>query len=405
MSNFSSDAKAKSVPRLAHDLDSIKHSNDSIGRQFFNEAQAYTFRMNELNASDSSKLEKAMVEEMPDVDSVYESMDRDRQRNIMRDAARQAQNALSDLSMKGDYSGYLNKLERQHLMEIIGKFTLALSCVIFFFIGAPLGAIIRKGGLGVPVIISVIVFIIFYLLDYTGMRMSRDDYWAVWFGKGISTMVLAPIATFFTYKANRDSTVFNVDAYRLVIMRMLGLRMKRNMTVKEVIIEDPRYVEDARRLMEINTEIAAYTDNHRLLKWPSPIKVFFRPGDDHDIEDISSRLEDVIENLSYSSDKVIIHELNRYPVLATHAHTRPFRRTWLNIITGVCLPLGIFFYFRMLRFRFRLYRDLRDIVNISNKLIPRSLELAGVSDDVLSQTHDNNNEIIKDGNIQVELDS
>ena len=405
MSNFSSDAKAKSVPRLAHDLDSIKHSNDSIGRQFFNEAQAYTFRMNELNASDSSKLEKAMVEEMPDVDSVYESMDRDRQRNIMRDAARQAQNALSDLSMKGDYSGYLNKLERQHLMEIIGKFTLALSCVIFFFIGAPLGAIIRKGGLGVPVIISVIVFIIFYLLDYTGMRMSRDDYWAVWFGKGISTMVLAPIATFFTYKANRDSTVFNVDAYRLVIMRMLGLRMKRNMTVKEVIIEDPRYVEDARRLMEINTEIAAYTDNHRLLKWPSPIKVFFRPGDDHDIEGISSRLEDVIENLSYSSDKVIIHELNRYPVLATHAHTRPFRRKWLNIITGVCLPLGIFFYFRMLRFRFRLYRDLRDIVNISNKLIPRSLELAGVSDDVLSQTHDNNNEIIKDGNIQVELDS
>ena len=84
---------------------------------------------------------------------------------------------------------------RMHRIEAIGKFTLALSCLIFFFIGAPLGAIIRKGGLGVPVIISVLVFIIFYIFDNTGYRMARLGAWPIWFGKGIATAVLTPFVS------------------------------------------------------------------------------------------------------------------------------------------------------------------------------------------------------------------
>ena len=118
------------------------------------------------------------------------------------------------MEFKADYSDYLNREDRMHQMEAINKFTLSLSCLIFFFIGAPLGAIIRKGGLGVPVIISVMVFIIFYILDNTGMKMARDDNWTVWFGKLLGTAVLTPIAVFFTYKANNDSVVFNIDLYK-----------------------------------------------------------------------------------------------------------------------------------------------------------------------------------------------
>ena len=304
-------------------------------------------------------------------------MNKETQRDVYRTAARQAQNAYNDLMIKADYSYYLNRQERTHLIEAIGKFTLALSCIIFFFIGAPLGAIIRKGGLGVPVIISVIVFIIFYIFDNTGMRMARDDNWTVWFGKSISTMVLAPLAVFFTYKANRDSTVFNIDAYKLVLMRILGLRMKRNIVRKEVIINDPRYQDDIVELMNINSAIKDYSEQHKLLRWPSPVKVFFRAGDDHEIEHINDLLENTIEDLGYTRDKVILHQLNNYPIMATHAHTRPFRRKWLNITAGIFLPLGIFFYFRMLRFRFRLYRDLRDIHHTSNRIIERIHELYG----------------------------
>ena len=189
------------------------------------------------------------------------------------------------------------------------------------------------------------------------------------------------MAVFFTYKANRDSTVFNIDAYRIIIMRMLGLRQKRNIVKKEVIIEEPKYRMDATMLQTINEDIAIYSEAHKLLRWPSPIKVFFRPGDDHEIEHINEVLEVAIEDLGYTRDKHVLYQLNNYPILATHAHTRPFRRKWLNIISGLILPLGIFFYFRMLRFRFRLYRDLRDISNTSNKLIPIALEFANKQKD------------------------
>lgn len=407
-SNFTNDASAKSVMRILHDLDSIKLSNDSIGRSFFEEARNYTFRTEELTPQDSVKLQSLTAEDFPVMDSVYAKMNQDKQREVARQAARQAQNALSDVEMKSDYAKYQNRLERVHLLEAIGKFTLALSCIIFFFIGAPLGAIIRKGGLGVPVIVSVIVFLIFYLLDMTGMRMARDDNWTVWFGRSISTVVLAPLAVFFTYKANRDSTVFNIDAYRLFLMRILGLRMKRNITRKEVIIEEPKYRMDASMLQTINEDIAIYSETHKLLRWPSPIKVFFRAGDDHEIEHINEVLETTIEDLGYARDKHVLYALNEYPIIATHAHTRPFEKKWLNIVSGLFLPLGIFFYCRMIRFRLRLYRDLRDISNTSNKLMPIIKELADKQkDNLLDETYKDYTKLEiqqNDGDIQAEQD-
>ncbi|WP_288286519.1 LptF/LptG family permease [uncultured Prevotella sp.] len=407
-SNFTNDASAKSVMRILHDLDSIKLSNDSIGRSFFEEARNYTFRTEELTPQDSVKLQSLTAEDIPVMDSVYAKMNQDKQREVARQAARQAQNALSDVEMKSDYAKYQNRLERVHLLEAIGKFTLSLSCIIFFFIGAPLGAIIRKGGLGVPVIVSVIVFLVFYLLDMTGMRMARDDNWTVWFGRSISTVVLAPLAVFFTYKANRDSTVFNIDAYRLFLMRILGLRMKRNITRKEVIIEEPKYRMDASMLQTINEDIAIYSETHKLLRWPSPIKVFFRAGDDHEIEHINEVLETTIEDLGYARDKHVLYALNEYPIIATHAHTRPFERKWLNIVSGLFLPLGIFFYCRMIRFRLRLYRDLRDISNTSNKLMPIIQELADKQKDkLLDETYKDYTKLEiqqNDGDIQAEQD-
>ncbi|MBQ9355752.1 MAG: LptF/LptG family permease [Prevotella sp.] len=366
---ISGNAKGKSTRQILHDLDSIRHSNDSIGRSFYEEGMRYSFTSPILSHDDSIRLAIDTHQNLPDIDSLLGSLQGDMLRQVTKSAARQAQMASSDVLMKSDYSNFIFRQERLHLIEAIGKFTLALSCIIFFFIGAPLGAIIRKGGLGVPVIISVIVFIVYYIFENSGMRMARDDNWTVWFGKSISTMVLAPLAVFFTYKANNDSAVFNIDAYRLLLMRMLGLRQKRNVAAKEVIINDPDYARDATLLGNINQRIDHYLAEHRLKRWPSPIKVFFRPGDDQEVEGISKELEQVIDDLSNSRQAQVIHLLNQYPVLATHAHTRPFRQRWLNAITGIILPLGAFFYIRMLRFRLRLYKDLKTIQKTSNSII------------------------------------
>ena len=369
-STLSGNAKAKSSKQILHDLDSIRIANDSVGHRFYWEARQYCMAEPRLTHDDSLRMAVALDQgKRPNVDSIFSSLNGDMRREVTKNAARQAQTTLGDVAMKAEMAKYNFRQERMHEIELVGKYTLALSCIIFFFIGAPLGAIIRKGGLGLPVIISVLVFIVYYIFENSGMRMARDDNWTVWFGKGISTMVLAPLAVFFTYKANNDSTVFNMDAYRLLIRRMLGLRMKRNIVAKEVIINDPDYRADSLLLLDINAEIDTYSQEHHLLRWPNPIKVFFRPGDDRQIIDISERLETVIDDLSNSREKQTLHLLNQYPVLATHAHTRPFRQRWLNALTGIILPLGIFFYIRMLRFRLRLYKDLKTIEKTSNAII------------------------------------
>ncbi len=117
------------------------------------------------------------------------------------------------------YSGIMYDLRdtqtkiRYFTVEWYQKFTLSLACLIFFFIGAPLGAIIRKGGLGMPVVISVVLFIVYYVINNIGFKLARDGVWEVWQGMFLSSFVLAPLGIFLTYKAMNDSALMNADAY------------------------------------------------------------------------------------------------------------------------------------------------------------------------------------------------
>lgn len=368
-SGISGNAKAKSLSQIYNDIDSIRQTADSIGREFYTEAKRTTYALPHLARPDSLRARTQAAK--TNIDELWQKASSERRLMAARDAARDARMVSEEMYMKADYTSYLSRQVRMHHLEGQGKFSLALSCIIFFFIGAPLGAIIRKGGLGVPVIISVLVFIVYYIFDNTGMRMAREGSIPVWFGRWISTFVLAPLAVFFTYKANRDSTVFNIDAYRQLFMHMFGLRQKRYIARKEVIIEDPHYAEDITALERITADIEHYAHTHKLLRWPNPIDVFFHAGDDQRIEEINQEMEAVIDDLQNARDRHVIGLLNRYPLMATHAHTRPFRRRWLNAVTGLVLPVGLFFYIRMLRFRWRLYQDLRHIKQNNGDLISR----------------------------------
>ena len=371
VAGISSDARSKSMQKISHDLDSIYEFNDSVAHSYFNESKYSTFYQPSISKEDSLKADKRVKAGEVNIDTIFARQSLESKQDIVRGAISSINSQQMMISMKGDYSYSLNRQVRTHQIEAIGKITLSLACIIFFFIGAPLGAIIRKGGLGVPVIISVLVFIVYYIFENSGMKMARDGNWTVLFGKLISTAVLAPLAIFFTFKANSDSTVFNIDMYKNILFKMLGIRSKRHVYKKEVIINDPDYIKDAEELMRICRDIKQYSHEHSLLKAPNPIKVFFRPGDDQVIEGINERLEAVIEDLSNTKDKTILNELNALPIIATHAHTRPFVRKWMNVVTGVILPFGVFFYLRMWRFRLRLLRDLRNIVAASENIIRR----------------------------------
>jgi len=369
--SLSSFAKGKSLRQLQFGIDSLNHVFDSIGRNYYKEAKVYYYQAPSATRQDSLNARKAATSKGYNIDSIYKKSSLESRQRAINFALNKVQQEVNDLEFRSIVTSDGDKMIRQFKIESINKFTLALSCIIFFFIGAPLGAIIRKGGLGIPIIVSVLVFIIFYILDNTGYRMARGGMWTIWFGKGLATAVLAPVAAFFTYKANNDSAVFNIDAYRNVFMKLLGLRIKRPAYGKEVIINDPNYANDYAQLMRLTDEVQAYAHTHHLKSPPGIVRTFFKYVPDHEIERINEELESVITDLSNSDDKLIISELSKYPILAVKAHTRPFERKWMNIAAFILVPIGTFLYFRMWRFRLRLWKDLRTIQHTNEKITSR----------------------------------
>jgi lipopolysaccharide export system permease protein len=141
------------------------------------------------------------------------NFEKEKQATIVKSALYAARNAKS---VADDADNDINTKEKslaKHLIEWHRKFTLSFACLILFFIGAPLGAIIRKGGLGMPVVVSVVFFLVYHVISISGEKMAREGvmppYKAMW----MSSIILLPIGVFLTYKATTDSSIFDVDSY------------------------------------------------------------------------------------------------------------------------------------------------------------------------------------------------
>lgn len=366
---FSGDARGKGLAKLYRDLDSLQQNNDSIGRVFYNEVQMSYYNAASISRADTLAAIKEAGKKAFNVDSAFARLNNDGKRSVLDIARSQVQAVSADMEFKAMVTEDANRMIRQHEIEMYKKFVLSLSCLIFFFIGAPLGTIIRKGGLGIPVIVSVLVFIVYYILDNSGYQMARRGIWAIWFGELLATMVLVPLAVFVTYKANKDSAVFNFDAYRNLLMNLLGMRLKRNIMAKEVIINEPDYGRDAELLSEVTERAQAYAEAHRLKTAPNVKRVFFEYQTDNEMEKINRLLEMAIDDLGNTRDKTILNLLNEYPIMSVKAHTRPFNRQWLNVVAAILVPVGLVLYIRMWRFRLRLLKDLRVVVQNNNQIV------------------------------------
>ncbi len=373
--SLSNNAKTKSLATIKHDIDSMNLVYDSIGHAYYKDAKAMYYEMPSVSRADSLAAVKIAQNNGYNFDSVFANLPIEEKQAAVNNAQSRIKQERGDLEFRSMITSDGDYTIRRHKIEAINKFTLALSCLLFFFIGAPLGAIIRKGGLGVPIIVSVLVYIIYYILDNSGYRMAREGIWDIWFGKCLSTAVLLPLAVFVTYKANNDSTVFNFDMYKELFMRVFGIRTKRHIFRKEVIINDPDYTSDTEKLGKISSDVTVYSHEHNLKSPPNVLKVFFKYAPDHEIERINEELEAVIEDLSNTRDKVILNEINAYPIMTVKAHTRPFEHRWMNIASAVILPLGAFFYLRMWRFRLRLMHDLKTIKQTNDNIAYRIIEI------------------------------
>ncbi|MBR1426762.1 MAG: LptF/LptG family permease [Paludibacteraceae bacterium] len=148
-----------------------------------------------------------------DIDSLYATLTPEQRMRVATMAAEGARSQRDKIEYNAILLDDSQRYIRKHEIELYRKFTLAFACLIFFFIGAPLGAIIRKGGLGAPVVISVILFVVYYIVDNTGYKMAREALWPCWAGMWLSSFVLLPIGVFLTYKAATDSAIFRPEVW------------------------------------------------------------------------------------------------------------------------------------------------------------------------------------------------
>lgn len=366
---MSNQSLSKNMNMLQAGIDSMSVQNDSVARAYFNEAMASTYKVaTNLTKEDTLKIKTAHVGQY-NVDSLFSASTLMQKQKIMSNAVSRAESAGSDWSFKSFTISQTESSLRRHMTSWHEKLTLSLACLIFFFIGAPLGGIIRKGGLGMPVVVSVLIFIVYYIINNTGFKMARDGQWVVWMGMWTSTAVLAPLGGFLTYKSNSDSVVLNADAYVNWFKKIVGIRNVRHLFRKDVIIHDPDYARIPGDLQALSASCRVYAEKKTLKKAPNYFKLWMNDAPDKEIEEINDRLERLIDEMSNTKSVTLLTILNNYPIIAVHAHIRPFQNYWLNLLCGVIFPIGLFFYFRIWIFRIRLNKDMERIIKVDGDVL------------------------------------
>ena len=374
---WSGSAITKNLKQLSASIDSMNTALDSIGLANYKQGKQTAYYCPPLRPQHAAALKQMSKGAKLDFDTIMARMSADKRVQTIRAAAASAAAYASELEWKSLTTEEGDKSVRSHRIQWHQKFTMSIACIFFFFIGAPLGAIIRKGGLGMPTIIAVILFIFYYIINTSGMKMARDGAWNMIFGMWISTVVLTPLGCFLTYKANNDSVVFNADVYAALFKRLLGLRSKRNITRKEGIIETPDYAALLDQIADLEQICKAYAAHKRLYAAPSYIRAFFKSRPDHAAEDIQQRVEQLVEELSNSDRREILYRLNQLPLIYARAHTSPFENKRLNVLCGALLPVGFIMWLRIWRFRLRLHKDMKQITAVCSELSPLVAKAAG----------------------------
>ena len=315
----------KNINELLQTIDSVENRVDSIGSIYARELREHPYlRVPYYTDQDVTDQEKsanekvrrpdvAMAEPVP-VDSVLYRKRPEMVPSYLSQAVMKATRIKQDYEFKSYAMEEDRKTIRRHDIEMQKKFTLSFACIIFFFIGAPLGAIIRKGGLGTPLVISVILFIIYYIIDNTGYKMARDGKLAVWEGIWLSSAVLLPLGIFFTYKAMKDSSVFDFDAIKNRFMRLTG-KMKRELDVKEFTMTEVEPEKAVALLRSLQESCKVLSDNYRTMSLWRRALYFFRKFPPRDLA--QSALNDTVDYLANSRDGKVISFLNMYPFQLT----------------------------------------------------------------------------------------
>ncbi len=312
----------QNVSQLLRSMDSLGQRVDSIGNVYATEllAQNYVGMQHRTMVFDTVGRQYAVAvapeakvrreaDKMTDIniDSVFARPSAAYTKSYIQQAIVDTRRVKQDFEYRSLMLTEQARLMRRHDIEMQKKFTLSVAILVFFFIGAPLGAIIKKGGLGTPLVISIILFIIYYIFDNIGYKTARDGKMDVWQGMWLSTFALLPLGIFFTSKAIDDSAVFKADAYKLALNRLIGRMPKRTLEKKEIVMNEVEATTALQMLADLRTRAVAARDD--IARRPPLLRLFRSKA----AQSLRDPLNEVVDYLSNSTDKFVINLLNKYP--------------------------------------------------------------------------------------------
>ena len=237
------------------------------------------------------------------------------------------------------------------------KFTFPVSCLIFALIGSSLGAIVRRGGIGMPIIISIFFFVVYFIIDSFGTNMLRNESIPIWLGMWLSNIVLFPVGIFLAYKANQDSSALNVEVYVIFFRKLFGFRGVRKVEYQELVIEEADYKVGALAV----AQALKHTD--ALLQGPLFAgriwSIWTRGAEQKQLATLSKELDDITEALRHTPSRLLVSKLCDLPLLPTRLSPfLPEEPRWGRIL-GALLPISLPFGLFLSRVRTHLRADLR----------------------------------------------
>jgi len=368
---------SKNIPALLSFIRTRSAESDSIVREirpsFVAQVYTVTFKQEKSYPAANQHLPGDTLS-VKDFASFYKGLPVSQKLQILDNAKAKTDRMSNDFNFR-----VFQQVEPQraivfHKIELHKKFSIPITCLLFFFIGAPLGAIIRKGGLGLPAVLSVFIFILYYTIDIFGWKMAKQGSWPVWEGMWLSAGILAALGAFLTYKAVNDSVVMNPDVWKETLQRLFGKREIRNYLRKEVIMEQPNYSGDIRSMEKWNEEASLYLEQKQKI----PFYISFWKQDFYDkrLDELLASMYRWIEDMLNSSENLIIGKLMDYPVIT------PYRLPFLNRPAmrwscSIILPVGILIYILYYNKQKQINNDLRMSIKVNEDICKelRNLQL------------------------------
>ena len=330
----------KNISELKHSIDSMSLIVDSIGSKIGQELKtASYYNIIERNTSATTTTQKGTLSSF-DLDETYSAASIQQRENWTNRALSKARNIKQEYEFKSYRANEQKNLIRRHEIEMHKKFTLSFACLIFFFIGAPLGAIIGRGGIGTPIVVSVILFIFYYIIDNSAYKLARDGVWEVWQGLWLSSAVLLPLGIFFTYKAVNDSAVFNKDAYRNFFRKLFGRHTSRVVEMKEIAmveVNKSELLEKVRHIDSLCEDIQKECGN----KIQNFIAYWQKGYNKSLIDELRESIESFIEYAQYSKKRLVVLKLMDYPILRNLLLYYPCKDKRVGTLLALILPLSI----------------------------------------------------------------